>query len=150
MNRENAPAPNEFVMPETLTREAIAEALLPVCQILLRNEARYPWVVLVPRRAQVSEPFDLLPGDQVQLWTEIHEVGQLLKAVTGAKKINFALFGNMLPQLHVHLVARFEGDARWPGGVVGVEQRQPYPSSDIPGWWTDLTARLALKDLTSP
>jgi diadenosine tetraphosphate (Ap4A) HIT family hydrolase len=81
---------------------------------LLINDANYPWLLLVPRRIGVSEMIDLDEVEQAQLWTEIARTGRALKAVTECKKLNIAALGNVVPQLHVHVIARREGDASWP------------------------------------
>ena len=137
-------ASGNFSLDPALAAEALRAADLPLCAVLLRDEARFPWLVLVPRRAGASEPWDLLPGDRAALWSETERVGAALKAATGADKINIAVFGNMVPQLHVHVVARAEGDAAWPGSAVGLP-RAPYPSG-VPSFWSALLAALGLAD----
>ena len=136
-----------FVVAEALTAEALANADLPLCRVLLRDEARFPWVVLVPRRPGATETFDLLPGDRQRLREETEAVGAGLLAVTGAAKLNTAAFGNLCPQLHVHLIARSPGDAAWPGSAVGLP-RVPY--SAAPAFWPVLLRRLALSARQSP
>ncbi|MPZ59076.1 MAG: HIT domain-containing protein [Rhizobiales bacterium] len=85
----------------------------------LMNDANYPWLVLVPRRAGASEIIDLAEADRAQLMTEIVRTGHALKTVTQCDKLNIAAIGNMVPQLHVHIVARRLGDAAWPRPVWG-------------------------------
>jgi diadenosine tetraphosphate (Ap4A) HIT family hydrolase len=138
-----------FTIDERLIAEALAAADLPLCRLLLRGEARFPWVVLVPRRPGVSESFDLAEGDRAALWAEADLVAAALKAATGAAKINLAAFGNMVPQLHVHVVARRTSDAAWPGSAVGLP-RQPYPSDEPPPFWSALLSRLSLSARQSP
>lgn len=136
-------AERPFRVDERLTAEAPASADLPLCRLLLRDEARFPWIVLVPRRAGVSEAFNLLPGDRARLWAEVDLAAAALKAATGADKINVAAFGNLCPQLHVHVVARRAGDAAWPGSAIGLP-REGYASGVVPAFWPALLARLAL------
>ena len=136
-----------FAVAEALTTEALASADLPLCRVLLRDEARFPWVVLVPRRAGLREAFDLLPGDRARLARETEAVGAALLAVTGAAKLNTAAFGNLCPQLHVHLIARLPGDAAWPASAVGLP-RAPY--SAAPPFWPALLRRLDRKARQSP
>ena len=143
-------ASGNFSLDPRLADEAIRAAGLPLCTILLRGEARFPWLVLVPRRAGAAEPWDLLPGDRTMLWSETERVGAALRAVTGAHKINLALFGNMVRQLHVHVVARTEGDPAWPGSAIGLP-REPYPPSGeggggAPAFWSALCDALGLDD----
>jgi diadenosine tetraphosphate (Ap4A) HIT family hydrolase len=91
----------------------------PLSTVRLMNDRRYPWLVLVPRRAGAVEPFDLSTDDQGELWREVGRVGILLKQVTGCRKVNVGALGNIVSQLHIHVVARNEGDAAWPGPVWG-------------------------------
>lgn len=143
----NSPTPSpakEFTLAPALSGETLASANFPLCQALLRNERRYPWVIMVPTRPHMTEIFDLLPADQAAMWAEISAASAALKAATGATKINIAAFGNMTPQLHVHLVARTEGDAHWPASAVGVDGAQPYDAGIIPAWWAGFLDQLPL------
>ena len=88
-------------------------------RLLLMNDARYPWIVLVPRRAELVEIHDLKHSERMVLIEEINCASIGLKTATGAAKINVGALGNMVPQLHVHVVARSPGDAAWPGPVWG-------------------------------
>src|SRR6202012_1652822 len=80
-------------------------------RVLLMNDARFPWIILVPRRARLSEIHDMKHAERLVLIEEINRAGEKLKSITGARKINSAALGNMVPQLHVHVIARFENDA---------------------------------------
>lgn len=91
----------------------------PLCSLFLMNDQRYAWIVLVPRRTGVTEPFDLKPADQAQLWREVMHAGEILKAAAPCTKINVGTLGNIVRQLHIHIVARNEGDFAWPGPVWG-------------------------------
>lgn len=99
---------------------------LPLCQLRLMDDTRYPWLVLIPRRAGAVEVFDMSEDDQQQLWREAGLLGRALKETLGGDKLNIATLGNMVPQLHLHLVLRREGDAAWPGPVWGQGQAEPY------------------------
>ncbi len=92
---------------------------LPLCQVRLMNNACYPWLILVPTRANITEIFDLTLDDQHILQQEISTVAKKLKAKTHCDKINIAALGNMVPQLHIHIIARFRDDADWPKPVWG-------------------------------
>jgi diadenosine tetraphosphate (Ap4A) HIT family hydrolase len=83
-------------------------------------------LILVPRRADITEIFELTPLDQVLLAFETELVAKALKEITGATKINIGALGNIVRQLHVHVIARFEGDANWPGPVWGFGRAEPY------------------------
>jgi diadenosine tetraphosphate (Ap4A) HIT family hydrolase len=91
----------------------------PLCKVLLMNDRRYSWIVLVPRRSGVCEPFDLKRADQAQLWREVMHAGEILKAAAPCTKVNIGTLGNIVRQLHIHIVARNEGDFAWPGPVWG-------------------------------
>ena len=97
-----------------------------LCRVLLMNDSRYPWLILVPRRADLSEIHDLPATDRALLIKEAARAGAALKSLTGAKKINTGALGNMVAQLHVHVVARFVGDDAWPGPVWGSGRAVPY------------------------
>jgi diadenosine tetraphosphate (Ap4A) HIT family hydrolase len=98
----------------------------PLSQVLLMNDARYPWLILVARRADVTEPFELSEAAQAQLWQESMQLGQAMKAHFAADKLNIAALGNQVAQLHVHHIARFHADDAWPGPVWGVGSAVPY------------------------
>jgi diadenosine tetraphosphate (Ap4A) HIT family hydrolase len=95
-------------------------------RVLLMNDARYPWLILVPRLANAAEVFDLSAEDRATLIEEIARAGEGLKKVSGAAKINVGALGNLVPQLHIHVVARSPGDAAWPGPVWGQGAPVPY------------------------
>jgi diadenosine tetraphosphate (Ap4A) HIT family hydrolase len=92
---------------------------LPLSRVLVINDARYPWLLLVPRRPDVSEIIDLTEVEQAQLTTEITRVARVMKDVTRCDKLNIAALGNAVPQLHVHIIARRKSDATWPKPVWG-------------------------------
>lgn len=113
--------------------EADSEQLmwLGLCELRLMNDRRWPWLILVPQRPGAEEVHDLTPLDQAMLTFESNMVAQALKTVTGCTKINTAALGNIVRQLHVHVIARYEGDAGWPGPVWGHGAREPYKPDDI-------------------
>lgn len=91
----------------------------PLSGVHLMNDQRYRWLVLVPRKAGMVEPFDLSKDEQARLWREVGHAARLLKSATQCRKVNIGALGNIVSQLHVHIVARNEGDAAWPGPVWG-------------------------------
>jgi len=93
---------------------------LPLSQVLVIKDAHYPWLLLVPRRPEIVEIIDLDEVEQAQLMTEISRVARALKEITKCDKLNIAALGNLVPQLHVHIIARRSGDAAWPRPVWGV------------------------------
>lgn len=117
---------SEFVLHSKLEADTFEIADLEVSQLLLMNDARFPWLILVP---QVSDMRDLhnLPKDHYQVVTrEIAHVSQILQTLTQAHKMNVGALGNMVPQLHIHIIARQTDDAAWPAPVWGVGEAQPY------------------------
>lgn len=99
--------------------------------VYLMNDRRYPWLVLVPLRAGAVEPFDLDAIEQALLWREAMHGAALLKRVTGCRKVNVGTLGNVVAQLHVHIVARNEGDAAWPGPVWGKGVAERYDAAAL-------------------
>ncbi len=99
---------------------------LALSRLLISNDGNYPWLLLVPRRAGASEIIDLDAADQRQLMAEIAVVSAALKAITASDKLNVAAIGNMVPQLHVHVVARRRDDPAWPKPVWGAAPARPW------------------------
>ena len=116
----------EFTLHPRLQSDTALIADWPLSRVLLMNDARYAWLILVPRRAEAVELFDLDLVDRVQLIDEIARASQTLKRITFAAKINVGALGNLVPQLHVHIVARNPGDPAWPGPVWGHSPATPY------------------------
>lgn len=108
-----------FEADERLARDSELLTKIGLCELRLMNDARWPWLVLVPQRADACEIFDLTPLDQTMLTFEINLVAEALKRTTGATKINVGALGNIVRQLHIHVIARSEGDPNWPGPVWG-------------------------------
>lgn len=102
-----------------LERDTIDIGDLPLSRVLVVKDANYPWLLLVPRRSGASEILDLDEVEQAQLMTEIVRAARALKLVTRCDKLNIAALGNVVPQLHVHLIARRATDAAWPKPVWG-------------------------------
>ncbi len=117
---------DDFRLDPTLERDTAFVGALPRCDVLLMDDCRFPWLILVPRMMGVSELFDLEPADQGAVMREAAIAGRTLKSLTGATKINIGALGNIVRQLHIHVVARKESDAAWPGPVWGFGAREPY------------------------
>lgn len=103
---------------------------LPLCRVLLMRDARYAWLVLVPRRTGLVEVSDLPEDERALLWAEAGLAGSALRAVAPCDKLNIGALGNIVRQLHVHVVARTEGDAAWPGPVWGHGKAEAYPAGE--------------------
>jgi diadenosine tetraphosphate (Ap4A) HIT family hydrolase len=115
------------------------------------NDARYPWLILVPRRSDITEPFELSDADQAKLWQESMRLGQAMQAHFAADKINIAALGNQVAQLHVHHIARFHTDDAWPGPVWGVGSAVPHSDVALEALMNELRSVLqAPLSLTEP
>ncbi|BAU93536.1 histidine triad protein [Methylorubrum populi] len=100
---------------------------LALCSVLLMDDARFPWLILVPRRPDLRELTDLAPEDASLAFDEIRIAVGVVQALARPDKVNVASLGNVVSQLHIHVVARFQSDPAWPGPVWGVGERKPYP-----------------------
>ena len=116
-----------FRLDPRLEGDGPAVGDLPLCHVRLVDDARFFWVVLVPRRADMVEIIDLPFADRLHLIEEIAVVSAAVKSASDCAKLNVAALGNMIPQLHLHVVGRNPGDAAWPGPVFGVGAREPLP-----------------------
>lgn len=119
-----------FRLDDRLARDSALITTLGLCQLRIQNDSRWPWLVLVPQRNDVSELFDLTPLDQAVLTFETNLVAAALKDITGATKINVGALGNIVRQLHVHIIARSEGDPCWPGPIWGQGTTIPYAEDE--------------------
>jgi diadenosine tetraphosphate (Ap4A) HIT family hydrolase len=108
-----------FALDDRLARDTLLVGDLTLCRVLLMNDARWPWLILVPRRESLVEMIDLDPADQAQLMDEAGRAARFLKSQARADKLNVGALGNIVRQLHLHVVARFIGDPAWPGPVWG-------------------------------
>lgn len=131
-----------FFLDERLARDSVVLGDLPLSRVLLMNDAQYPWLILVPRRAALTELFDLSEAEQQQLWHEASQLAAGLKKRLGADKMNVANLGNVVSQLHLHVIVRFKEDAAWPGPVWGKHPAKPYESSQIDAWRVQIAGLL--------
>lgn len=120
-----------FTLHERLEADTAHIIDWPLCSILLMNDASYPWIVLVPRRHGVVEIHELDKDDREVLMEEIAQAARLLQNATKADKINVAALGNVVPQLHVHVISRFATDAAWPRPIWGVVPAQPFTADAL-------------------
>jgi diadenosine tetraphosphate (Ap4A) HIT family hydrolase len=115
-----------FALDPRLAADTLPIGDLELSRTLLMNDARYPWLILVPRREGLSEIVELDAVDRVTLIDEIAAASALLRALPGVDKLNVGALGNVVKQLHVHVLGRAVGDPAWPGPVWGFGARQPY------------------------
>lgn len=121
----------DFVLDARLHADTRHVVSLALCHVLLMNDARFPWLVLVPRRAGMVEICDLSAAEQAALWQETNHAAQALRAIAPFGKLNLGALGNIVRQLHVHVVGRREGDAAWPGPVWGSGRAEPYDDDSL-------------------
>lgn len=122
--------PSAFELDPRLAADTLAIGDGPLCRVRLMNDARYPWVILVPRRAGITEIYQLAQDDRQQLWTESLQLGERLMTCFGGHKLNVAALGNVVAQLHLHHIVRYRDDAAWPGPVWGRHPSQPYTAAE--------------------
>jgi len=124
-----------FALHPRLEADTVFVARLALSRLLLMNERRYRWLILVPERPDLRELHDLAPADQAQLMSEITRVSRLLQRPAAPErtpdKINVGMLGNLVPQLHVHVIARCRDDPAWPGPVWGHSPAEPYAPDDL-------------------
>ncbi len=132
----------QFELDKRLNADTFFVAKLGLCELRLMNDRRWPWLILVPRRPDLTEIHDMTPLDQTMLTFETGIVAQALKTVTACQKINTGALGNIVRQLHLHVIARSEGDAGWPGPVWGYGTRETYDEKDAHRLIADILAAL--------
>ena len=122
---------NVFTLDPRLAADTVAVTRLPLCDVRLMNDARFAWLVLVPRRIGMVEISDLSDTEQAMLWHESLLAGAALRATCPCDKLNLGALGNIVRQLHLHVVARQHGDAAWPGPVWGHGVPAPYATDSL-------------------
>jgi len=121
----------EFKLDPQLKADTIHIGDFPLSQLLLMNDSNYPWFILVPRRAGVSEIYHLGEKDRHQLMRESAALAENLADIFAARKMNVANLGNLVSQLHVHVIVRKESDPAWPGPVWGKAAAKPYSDDEL-------------------
>tara|TARA_X000001036_G_C20252938_1_gene632932 strand:- start:97 stop:525 length:429 start_codon:yes stop_codon:yes gene_type:complete len=121
----------KFLLNEKIFNDTNLICELPLCKFLLMNDSNYPWFILVPRRSNIVELFDLSKEDRNQLDYETVEVSKFINNSFKPNKINIATLGNIVSQFHVHIIARFSNDKAWPEPVWGKFPPEKYTSSEV-------------------
>jgi diadenosine tetraphosphate (Ap4A) HIT family hydrolase len=116
-----------FALDSRLAASTVPVGDLTLCSVLLQNDSRFPWLMLVPRREGVVELTDLADDDYRQLTEEIRLATRVMLEIAKPDKVNVAAIGNIVSQMHVHVVGRYRSDPAWPGTVWGFGTRTPYP-----------------------
>lgn len=120
-----------FELHPQLEKDCFHVADLSLCRILLMNDRQYPWFILVPMVNDIREIIDMSAEQQQLFWQESAHLSRVVTSVFEPYKLNVAALGNMVPQLHIHHIARFEDDAAWPKPVWGVKSPQPYTQEQV-------------------
>jgi len=132
----------EWTLHPQLAADTTSLSDLPLSRVLLMNDANYPWLILVPRKVDITEVIDLDEAEQAQLMREVTRAARALREITACHKLNIAALGNAVPQLHVHIVARFRHDAAWPKPVWGVAPAKAYEREALDSFIAALRKRI--------
>lgn len=126
-------AGQNFQLHERLAADTAPVETLPLCDLMLMDDYRYPWLILVPRRHDIREIHSLKAEDRILLMEEIVQASHVIDTIFPCEKINVGALGNLVSQLHVHVIGRRQGDAAWPGPVWGngIPERYPPPELKI-------------------
>jgi len=120
-----------FELHPRLKQDTLFIIDLSLSQLLLMNDKRFPWLVLVPRKMNISEIDELTSSEQIKLMSEIVVLSKMFKQAYHVDKINIAALGNIVPQLHIHIVARYKTDSAWPSTVFGFQKPIAYSSEKV-------------------
>lgn len=120
-----------FELHSDLVRDGIELGAFPLCRVLLINDDSYPWFVLVPERADISDTIDLSPEDHATLWAESRLFSDMIMRGFQGDKLNVAALGNMTPQLHIHHIVRYKNDPAWPKPIWGQQKMSPYSMASL-------------------
>ncbi len=132
-----------FALHERLAEDTFPVARWALSRVLLMNDANFPWLILVPERPGLRDLHDLLPNDLATIMDEMVRASRALQGLFKPDKMNVAALGNMVPQLHIHVIARFETDSAWPKPVWGAAPPQPYEQEIAEELVSDLRAAFA-------
>ncbi|HVM82577.1 MAG TPA: HIT family protein [Candidatus Binatia bacterium] len=120
----------DFELDPRLDADSLFLVDWPLCRVLRMNDRAYPWLILVPRRSGKREIIDLAVADQQVLLGEIGHASRAIRKALNPEKLNVAALGNVVPQLHVHVIGRFAGDPAWPRPIWGVQAPKPFSSDE--------------------
>lgn len=140
--RRNLQEMTDWTLHPQLDRDTANLGDLPLSRVLVMNDSNYPWLILVPRKTEVTEVIDLGESEQAQLMREVTQSARALREVTACHKLNIAALGNAVPQLHVHVIARFRHDAAWPKPVWGAVPAQTYERDELAKLITPLRQKI--------
>lgn len=132
-----------FELDKRLASDTVVIGNLPLSAVLMSRDSRYPWCILVPRIANITESYQLTAEQQQQLCLESAMVAKTLMSEFNGDSMNVAALGNVVSQLHIHHVVRFTSDDTWPGPIWGVGQAVPYSAEALMAMKSKVTAMLA-------
>ena len=139
-----SPEESAWSLHARLKEDTIDIGDLPLCRVLVIKDAHYPWLMLVPRRPEIVEIIDLNEVEQAQLMTEISRVSRALKDITKCDKLNIAALGNVVPQLHIHIIARRGSDVAWPRPVWGIAPPLEHDAEEVQAFISALRRKIWL------
>jgi diadenosine tetraphosphate (Ap4A) HIT family hydrolase len=120
-----------FTLSPRLKDDTVEVASLALCAVLLMKDRTIPWLILVPKREGVREVYELDKDDRAALMEEITLASRVIGALYSPFKINIGALGNLVPQLHIHVIGRFENDRAWPGAIWGASGAKPYAEEEL-------------------
>ena len=136
-----------FSVHEQLLKDSHIVGDADLCRVLISKDARYPWLILVPRIEELRDLHDLPVEHGSQLLSEIRQASEWVQSVIQADKVNVAALGNQVPQLHVHVIGRLTKDEAWPGPVWGVGESRPYDAEVLMERTDGITEKMKLQPL---
>ena len=136
----------EFTLHPRLAADTIEIGDLPICKVLLMNDQQFPWLILVPRRASITELYQLESNDLLKTQEESLLISQLIMQHFNGEKLNTGAIGNLVPQLHLHHIVRFHSDPIWPKPVWGNIEASPYNAAQIKGLKNNLQHLIKAKN----
>jgi diadenosine tetraphosphate (Ap4A) HIT family hydrolase len=131
-----------FALHPRLAADTMPLGDFPLCRLLLMNDAQYPWFILVPRRENVREIYEMGESDQLLLLRESAALSRVLMEAFKGEKLNVAALGNIAPQLHLHYIVRYSHDPAWPAPVWGRHPARPYSTAEAQARLKPLRGRL--------
>jgi len=120
-----------FMLHQRLQEDTIGIVRLELSRVLLMNDSSFPWLILVPERENVREIHELGAADRTVLIEEIAAASEIIQLLYSPDKLNTGALGNLVPQLHIHVIGRFRTDRAWPGPVWGTGPAQPYSEEEL-------------------
>ncbi len=131
-----------FMLDAQLAADSLPVCVLNISEIRLINDARFPWLIAVPQRAGISELHELSRDDYIIVLDEVAFISRTLMQLCKADKMNVAALGNMVHQLHIHIIARHNDDVAWPKPIWGIGAAVPYPQEQAETFISDLQETL--------